>query len=1007
MTSVFNEKNYLWVVFGCITSLFILGAIAIWDVTPAVMQHHATPVTRFHWLGNHSASFIAGILLLLFFRKMKLCPVKRTVAWPLGVVAIIILTLTLVVGIGLSICGARRHIALFGYAIYVGPWAIIMLMPLFIYLFDTVKTYKGTGRFLYSLGIITLILFVNTIFLFQPDVRMNFLFNVIIMLVFLKTGDRKKRAYILAGVLLVLIAVVYGYAKTSNPYTFDRMSYGVSSFYHYDGKHYGGYFEDWLAMRDLKAGGLFGSGLGHYSNLRPSQNPYTDAMFLIITGKFPAQITAREFGLVGVSLIFVLYGGLFFALFEQIRWVVDKQRRLLGYALLLFLAIQAFFPLLRVIHVFPFAPYQMPFMGYEVRGMILSCITVGLILGLVRNRPAQEGITPEKDDNRMGKKLLAFFQKQNKVTGVASLCAIVAIVCLLAYRHELMRGIAVCLNIRREAIPPVRGEIYDRNMRPLVLHSQKTSLFVTGEGVADNELADKAAHILGSNRFKIRDILRRKRPFSMVARKINEDKAQKIREIDVNHRFKTLYEPVREYPLGKTIASHLLGFTGVDNDGMEGLELLYNNALEGREAGMRYLFGNHRYEFPPKQQGDKLVLNLDSELQRMLKQQIDDGWVEMKHPSIIAIAMDAKRGEILALVVRPGSGKQNRNLFSKIRNRAVTDVFEPGNDIMNLFINAAALEEGIVSADDVTVATAASEGLLGRLGEERLYHYLRALGFGSKTGIDLPGEIWGIMHKPGIHPSDSQGPGYWMAATPIQLLSAFCAIANNGIVMIPHVVSKTLSQDNKVISAYWPHVRTHPLSSKTTEALLSVMAKRSAVGDGEVSIPMVSGSAARYESHYAPGKITLFTLAFLGDMHKIGVILVVDNPSDGEQAKKFSESVMRCIARHGRDSLHASPPATGASLASGTSAAPASSVSIAGYQAETKDTAMIIPEAESTAPTPPQVAKPDDAGTATMNSENITKPNVRKHTVQKGDSFYKLAIQYGSSVKSVGKLRFR
>ena len=708
MISVFNEKNYLWVVFGCITSLFILGAIALWDVTPAVMQHHFyTPVTRFHWLGNHIASFIAGMILLSLLMRVKICPVKRMVAWPLGIMAIIILTLTLVVGIGVSISGARRYIALFGHAIYVGPWAIMMLMPLFIYLFDTVKTYKGTGRFLYSFGIITLILFVNLLFIFQPDVRMNILLDVIIALLFLKSGDIKKRAYIVAGVIFILTAIVYVDAVVHQ----HAMRYR-DTFEFYNGR-YGssGSYDTWLAMRDIKAGGLFGSGLGYYSTLQPKQNPYFLERFLITVTKYIPQVTAREFGLAGVSLIFILYSSLIYALFTQIKQVADKQRRLLGNALLLFLAIQAFFPLLRVVHAFPFPAYGMPFMGYGTEGMLMSCITVGLLLGLVRNRPAQEGITPEKEGRSMGEKLLAFFQKQNKVTlcvaGVASLCAIVAIGCLLAYRHELMRGIAARMNIRKETIPPVRGEIFDRNMRPLALHSQKTSLFVTGEGVADNELADKAAHILGSDRCKIRGILIRKKPFSWVARKIDEDKAQKIREIDVHHRFKTRDEPVREYPQGKTFARHLLGFTNIDNDGMGGIELFYNNVLTSSEKGVRYLFNNHRYEFPPKQQGENLILNLDAELQGMLKQHIDDGWVEMKHPSIIAIAMDAERGEILASVVRPGMGKQPSNLFSKIRNRAVTDMFEPGNDIMNLFINAAALEEGIISADGVAVATTA------------------------------------------------------------------------------------------------------------------------------------------------------------------------------------------------------------------------------------------------------------------------------------------------------------
>ncbi len=896
MTSIFNEKNYLWVVLGAITALFLLGAIAVWDVTPAVMQHHATPVSRFHWLGRHIASFIVGMFILLFFIKMKWRPVTRKVAWPLGIVAIILLTLTLVIGVGICISDAKKYIALFGQTIYVGPWAILMLTPMFVYLFETVKTYKGIRRFLYSLGIITLILFVNTIFLFQPDLRMNLLFDVIIILLFLKTGDRRKRACILAGVILLLIAVGYGYAKTSNSHILGRMSDEVSSFYNYDEKNYDGYLEDWLSIYDLKAGGLFGSWLGHYSNLRPARNPYTESRFLIITGKFTAQITAREFGMAGVLLILVLYGGLIFALFELIRRVVDKQRRLLGYGLLLFLAIQAFFPVLRVIHVSPFAPYQMPFMGYGAQGMILCCITVGLLLGLAGNRPAREGITPEKEGNKGGNQLPALFQKPNKATvciaGVAVLCSIVTIAYIRAFRHELMHGIAARLNLRREAIPPVRGEIFDRNMRPLVVNSQRTSLYTAGKGSPDNELAEKTAHILGTNPSEMQNKLLFNKPFIWVARKIDEDKAQKIREIDVNHRFETRHEPAREYPLGKTFARHLLGFTNIDNNGIEGIELCYNDALKGGKKGVRYLFNDHSYEFLPGQQGKRLVLNLDVELQAALKREIDDGWIKMKHPSIIAIAMDAERGEILASVVRPGGGKQNRDRFSKIRNRAVTDMFEPGNDIANLFINAAALEEGIITENAVANATTTPEGMLALLGEERIHDYMRTFGFGSKTGIDLPGEIGGVVHA---RQDFSQRPGYCMAITPIQLLSAFCTLANDGVLMVPHVVSKIESPDGKVISNNLPRIRWRALSGDTANALFSTITKRSADDTGKESIPMFSGSAGRYASNYAPGEITLFSLAFLGCERKIGVILVVDNPSDNGLAKKFSEDVMRSI----------------------------------------------------------------------------------------------------------------
>ncbi len=407
MTSVFNEKNYLWVVFGCITSLFILGAIALWDITPAVTHHLYTSDGGFQWLGNHIASFIACMALLSLLMRVKLYLVKRTVAWSLGIMGIIILTLTLVVGIGVNIYGtivfgAKMYIHLFGYAIYVGPWVVMMLIPLFVYLFDMMGICKGRTRFFYLLGIIALIVFVNLVFKFQPDVNVSFLCNVIIMLLFLETGDRKKRSYIVAGVFLIICAV-FVYNTARHPYW---SHYGIFPSYNYEENRSIAAFDTRQAMRDLKAGGLFGSGLGHYSThlLEQYPYPYYLARILVTRLRFLPRITAREFGVVGVSLVFVLYGSLIYALFTQIKQVADKQRRLLGNALLLFLAIQAFFPLLRVILALPFPSYQMPFMGYGMQGMILACLTVGLILGLVRNRPAHEGITPEKEGKNMGKK---------------------------------------------------------------------------------------------------------------------------------------------------------------------------------------------------------------------------------------------------------------------------------------------------------------------------------------------------------------------------------------------------------------------------------------------------------------------------------------------------------------------------------------------------------------------------------------------------------------------------
>jgi cell division protein FtsI (penicillin-binding protein 3) len=375
------------------------------------------------------------------------------------------------------------------------------------------------------------------------------------------------------------------------------------------------------------------------------------------------------------------------------------------------------------------------------------------------------------------------------------------------------------------------------------------------------------------------------------------------------------------------LASHILGFVDIDNKGIEGVELRYNTYLRGnggkfvveRDASGKTLSQGVDME----SKGNNLVLTIDELLQFMVEAQLDEVLKQWHAAAATAIMMDPFTGEILALANRPS---YNPNLSSgsssaERRDRAVTDCYEPGSTF-KIIVGTAAIEENIVKLETPfdcsrgtveiggrTIHDAHRHGLLTfkeviqkssnvgsvmigmKLGKERVYKYARAFGFGEKTGIDLPGEVSGWIRPPERWSGVSLGSisiGQEVAVTPLQVLRAYSAIGNGGLLVRPHVVSKILSPEGKEVWSFRPEVK-RAISHETAETFKGILktvteeggtAKMASVDGNEVAgktgtAQIIDPRTKRYSHEKYVSSFVGFVPA---DDPKIAMIIVVYEP---------------------------------------------------------------------------------------------------------------------------------
>ncbi len=379
------------------------------------------------------------------------------------------------------------------------------------------------------------------------------------------------------------------------------------------------------------------------------------------------------------------------------------------------------------------------------------------------------------------------------------------------------------------SVPAPRGTIYDRHGKPLALSLPAWDLFAEPPRLRQEpaEIAQKIAPILKRDPALITELLSTSRNFVWLARPINYQQYETIKNLNIPG-IDTREKFTRHYPEQATTA-HITGITNIDQQGLEGVEREYDYLLAGQTGKLTFLRDGRLNPLPNFQRGEAvkpgqdIYLTLDLRIQRILEEELAVMHHKYRALSTTGIILDAKNGEILALVNHPAYDPNNPGDYpvAHRRNRAVTDPVEPGS-VFKTVTAAAALEEGVVSPEakifcengryltrgrivrDINpyqelsfqevMAKSSNIGTVKvalELGERNLYRYAARFGFGRKTGVDLPGEAPGTLRPPGRWSglSITAVPiGYEIAATPLQLAASLAAVVNEGLLVPPRIL---------------------------------------------------------------------------------------------------------------------------------------------------------------------------------------------------------------------------
>jgi len=432
---------------------------------------------------------------------------------------------------------------------------------------------------------------------------------------------------------------------------------------------------------------------------------------------------------------------------------------------------------------------------------------------------------------------------------------------LMLFDHEKLLRLATIQHTTGQKVLVRRGAIYDRRGSELAVSLERSSVFLDPKLVdSPREAVRRLRKVLKLKTSmlmrKLKDGDSERRRFVLLARKVSPEQAEEVRRLKLRG-IGLRPDSERFYPKG-FLASHVLGFVDVDNYGREGVEKRYNDSLVAdggriyftRDARGNILYRGDDYESV----GNSIVLTIDEGLQYIVESELDRAVKKWKSQSATAIMMDPHTGEILALANRPTFDPNSPGAYKAAdrRNRAITDLYEPGSTF-KIVMAAAALEEKIATLDTRVDCSKGEIEVGGRrirdthkhgvltlreiiqkssnvgavkvtlkLGPERFYNYARAFGFGDKTGIDLTGEASGLVKPPRSWSGTTIGAmaiGYEVLVTPLQVLRAYSVIANGGYLVRPYVVSKILSPDGRVLRQAGRPQRVRVISGETAERL--------------------------------------------------------------------------------------------------------------------------------------------------------------------------------------------
>ncbi|WP_110953226.1 peptidoglycan D,D-transpeptidase FtsI family protein [Anaerosinus massiliensis] len=523
---------------------------------------------------------------------------------------------------------------------------------------------------------------------------------------------------------------------------------------------------------------------------------------------------------------------------------------------------------------------------------------------------------------------------------------------LQLYQSHWLNESAIDQRVRNIPIEARRGDIYDRNGQKLAVSISIESVYAIPAEIHDVEkTAANLAAILNLDQNKLANKLKKRQAFTWIARKITEEQAENVKKADLEGIGLT-EEGERYYP-NDNIAAHVLGFTGLDSQGLDGVELTFDQYLRGNRGsivieydakGREIPYAMHRYIAP--QVGNDVYLTIDIVIQQIVERELDKVMQDTKAKAATIIAMDPYTGEVLALANRPD---YNPNKFAEYapknwRNAAISNAFEPGSTF-KILTTAAALGEEIVNVNErffdsgaievqgrtihcwkhgghgsqtfkEVVENSCNTGFVTvglRLGAENFYKYLNAFGLGKTTGIDLPGEAKGILIKESkVTPINiaTMAMGQSVAVTPIQLINAVCAITNGGMHLKPQIVREIKNKDGSMVQSFEKEELGQVLSPQVSTQVKEIL--ESVVENGTGKNAFVegyrtggkTGTAQKVgQGGYMPGKYIASFIGFApADKPKIVFMVAIDEPEGiyygGQIAAPVFKNAMQDVFRY-------------------------------------------------------------------------------------------------------------
>lgn len=505
---------------------------------------------------------------------------------------------------------------------------------------------------------------------------------------------------------------------------------------------------------------------------------------------------------------------------------------------------------------------------------------------------------------------------------------------------------------RRFVLSPQRGSIYDRDHAELAMSMDLQTVYANPKFVNDPDAAAAAlSPILQQEAAAIKEKLIKDSGFVYLARKVDPPVAEQVRDLGIPG-VELLPESKRFYPAG-SLASHVIGFVGIDNQGLGGLENQYDKRLSG-EAGELFMERDPRgrpipagkSHFQPPTPGEDLILTVDREIQFVAEDSLRRAVETWGAKGGTIVVMQPRSGEILALANYPTFDPNNVLASPEDwrRNRALSEVYEPGST-SKVITAAAGLELGVIKPTDVlnvpdhlaiadevyhdhsphpavdltfaqVIQQSSNIGTIkvaSKVGKERLHEYLGKFGYGAATGLEFPGQSTGILPAagkwwPSSLPTIAIGQG--VAVTPLQIASVYATVANRGIAVQPKVIFGSVDARGEVHrsgAGRRRRVIKEETADTLTEILVGVTEEKRGTGHN-AAIPgyQVAGKTGSAEK-VAPGGggYSGFMSSFIGfapaSDPRLVIGVVLDDPRPiwgGTTAAPAFKEVMQFGLRH-------------------------------------------------------------------------------------------------------------